>query len=280
MKYPLRHIGITQYYHQGLSLDFGWALLYGGINAPIYAVDDATVYGVEVQPAGGNVIFLKHDDGKCSAYGHLSKVIVKKGDRVKLGQQIGNMGNTGTRKSGESMPYHLHFALFSKVEKRYGNSDLDPFKYLEVYEDQHISNKTLKNFGSKLKYHKKEEIMYVNNVDYEGLVVRKSPGGANTGKVLKAGTRVVVEENQGYWSKIGENEWVWSLYLSKTCPKTKVVFNVKNPPLNVRNAPNIKTSKIIAGVKNGDVVQVYKTKNNMSKISPKEEAWVVSKYLK
>ena len=39
MRYPLQYIGITQGYHFGKCLDFGWNANYGGQNAPIYACD-------------------------------------------------------------------------------------------------------------------------------------------------------------------------------------------------------------------------------------------------
>lgn len=124
---------------------------------------------------------------------------------------------------------------------------------------------------------------YVIDVDDEGLVVHKSPAGSNTGELLKAGTPVKVYENQGYWSKIDEGKWVWSFNLSKNCPKTKKVFNVKKPPLNVRAGYKLGTkeyNKVIGKLYNGDVVQVYKTKNGWCKVSKEEERWVAGNYLK
>jgi SH3-like domain-containing protein len=277
MRYPVdKNIKVTQGHHQGKCLDFGWTSLMPGAGAtqPIYAVDNATVYSVENQPNGGLVIYLKHDDGKCSCYAHLSKALVKKSQKVKLGEQIGNMG-----KSGNSTGPHLHFGLFTSVSVRYKNSTLDPFKYLEVYDGQTVATKTQEKYGSQIKYHPKEVFKYVYNVDWEGLVVRKEPNGASTGKLLQAGTKVQVFETNGLWSRIGDKQWVYSAYLSNKEPKTKVVYNVKNPPLNVRVKPDA-NSKIIGGLKNGDRVQVYKTKKGWCKVAPKEEAWVAGNYLK
>lgn len=277
MRYPVdKNIKVTQGHHQGKCLDFGWTSLMPGAGAtqPIYAVDNATVYSVENQPSGGLVIYLKHDDGKCSCYAHLSKALVKKNQKVKLGEQIGNMG-----KSGNSTGPHLHFGLFTSVSVRYKNSTLDPFKYLEVYDGQTVSSATQNKYGSQIKYHPKEVYKYVYNVDWEGLVVRKEPNGASTGKLLQAGTKVQVFETQGLWSRIGDKQWVYSAYLSNKEPKTKVVYNVKTPPLNVRVKPDA-NSKIIGGLKNGDRVQVYKTKKGWCKVAPKEEAWVAGNYLK
>lgn len=278
MQYPVsKNIKITQGYHQGMCLDFGFTSLLPGATStqPIYAVDNAKVYSVENQPNGGLVIYLEHEDGKCSCYAHLSEAIVKKGQRVNIGQQIGRMG-----KSGKVTGAHLHFGIFTSVKVRYKNSTIDPFECLELYKGQYLAN-TAKNalYKDRIKTHQYEVYKYVHNVDWEGLVVRKSPNGTPTGELLKAGTKVQVLEDTGYWSRIGENEWVWSANLSNKEPKTKVVYNVKKPPLNVRDKPNT-SGKDIGNLYNGDIVQVYKTKNGWSKVSKQEEAWVSSNYLK
>lgn len=147
MRYPVNYINITQGYHQGKCFDFGWGFVPGGgATQPVYAVENAVVYSVEHQPNGGLVIYLKHDDNKCSCYAHLSKALVRKGQRVSLGQQIGNMG-----KSGRVTGPHLHFGLFSSVNVRYKNSTLDPFKYLEVYKGQNVKKATSDKYGDKIK---------------------------------------------------------------------------------------------------------------------------------
>lgn len=277
MIYPVsKNIKITQGFHGGYCLDFGFTSLYPGAgkNQDIVAVDDATVYSVENQPKGGLVIYLQHNDGKCSCYAHLSKAIVKKGQKVKLGQKIGNMGD-----SGQVTGPHLHFGLFSSVSVRYKNSTINPFDHLEVYEGQSVSSKTKDKYGNQIKYHVEKVYKYVYNVDFEGLVVRKEPNGEPTGKLLQAGTKVEVFENSGYWARIGDNEWVWSFCLSTKEPKTKSVYNVKKPPLNVRNKPNT-SGKVVGALNNGDRVQVYKMKNGWAKVSPDEECWVAGNYLK
>ncbi|MFW9993290.1 MAG: M23 family metallopeptidase [Candidatus Odinarchaeota archaeon] len=56
----------------------------------------------------GNYVVLEHQDGEYSFYGHLitGSLKVKKGDKVKEGQVLGNVGN-----SGNSDGPHLHFQL-------------------------------------------------------------------------------------------------------------------------------------------------------------------------
>ena len=52
----------------------------------------------------GNWVAVKHDNGAETFYGHLSKVEVKKGQRIEAGTVIGNQGNTGRSKGA-----HVHF---------------------------------------------------------------------------------------------------------------------------------------------------------------------------
>ena len=54
----------------------------------------------------GNVIVIDHGYGIKTRFGHLSKLLVKAGDRVKRGALIANVGNTG-RSTGP----HLHYEV-------------------------------------------------------------------------------------------------------------------------------------------------------------------------
>jgi len=58
----------------------------------------------------GNYVVIKHDNNLTTLYGHLSRYIVKKGDRVNRGQLIGYMGKTGW-----STGPHLHFTVYSSA---------------------------------------------------------------------------------------------------------------------------------------------------------------------
>ncbi len=67
----------------------------------------------------GNYVLIEHADGIRSFYGHNSKLNVKKGQRVKLGQKIAEVGSTGL-----STGPHLHF------EVRKGSMRLNPKYYI------------------------------------------------------------------------------------------------------------------------------------------------------
>jgi murein DD-endopeptidase MepM/ murein hydrolase activator NlpD len=55
----------------------------------------------------GNSVTLRHGYGIETIYGHLEELEVKAGDKVKRGQKIGLMGNTG-RSTGPHLHYQVH----------------------------------------------------------------------------------------------------------------------------------------------------------------------------
>jgi len=89
----------------------------------VKSVDDGVVVRSSPVAQGGgygNFIIIKHKDFY-SAYGHLSKREVNKGDTVKKGQLIGLVGSTGM-----STGPHLHF----EIRKTEDGSQVDPKPYL------------------------------------------------------------------------------------------------------------------------------------------------------
>lgn len=276
MRYPIDYISIPQGYGNGhKGIDFGWFSMIHH-HQPVFSVDDGIVIYAKYQATGGNVIHVKHSNGFVSEYGHLQDVCVKLGQRVTMGQQIARMGATG-KVSAE----HLHFGLCRGSEITYTSADqwVNPLNHLEVYKGQTVNDKAKKEYGSYIKYHVDEIVRYVYNVDDEGLVVHLTPNGKATGELLKAGTRVIVYEKEGLYSRVGEKKWVYSNYLSNKKPNVKTVYGVKVPPLNVRNKPNSK-GKVVGKLYNGDTVQVYKTKNGWAKTSKHEERWTAGNYLR
>ncbi|HEX5172058.1 MAG TPA: M23 family metallopeptidase [Cyclobacteriaceae bacterium] len=73
---------------------------------PVYATGDGTVETSHFSGSYGNVIYINHDHGFETRYAHLSRSAVKKGERVKRGQLIGYVGNTGN-----SVSPHLHYEV-------------------------------------------------------------------------------------------------------------------------------------------------------------------------
>jgi murein DD-endopeptidase MepM/ murein hydrolase activator NlpD len=73
---------------------------------PIKCAADGEVILVGDHYYAGNSVYVDHGNGVVSMYFHLSKPIVKEGDRVQRGQAIGLSGMSG-RATGP----HLHFSV-------------------------------------------------------------------------------------------------------------------------------------------------------------------------
>jgi murein DD-endopeptidase MepM/ murein hydrolase activator NlpD len=71
---------------------------------PIRTVGDGVVEFAGVQRGYGNVVEIKHRDGKSTLYAHMHSIAVRKGQSVSQGQNIGTVGSTGW-----STGPHLHF---------------------------------------------------------------------------------------------------------------------------------------------------------------------------
>ena len=66
----------------------------------------------------GNLVIVKHNNEFLSAYGHVRKLLVKEGDYIKAGQQIAEMGSSGTNR------VMLHFEI------RRSGQPVDPLRFL------------------------------------------------------------------------------------------------------------------------------------------------------
>lgn len=86
-------------YHKGVD----WAVSTG---TKVMASSGGTVTKAGWTSGGGYAVYIKHPDGRETRYKHLSKVLVKVGQKVKQGETIALSGNTGI-----STGPHLHFEL-------------------------------------------------------------------------------------------------------------------------------------------------------------------------
>ena len=77
------------------------------VGAPIYAAAGGVVVVQEYHPAYGNMVEVDHGNELITRYAHASRVLVNKGDIVKRGQKIAEVGSTG-RSTGP----HLHFEVW------------------------------------------------------------------------------------------------------------------------------------------------------------------------
>jgi murein DD-endopeptidase MepM/ murein hydrolase activator NlpD len=99
--------------HQGIDLA-------GPIGTPIYALTDGEV--VEAGPASGFGLWvvIRHGDGSKSVYGHVNRMFVDVGDRVRAGEEIAEIGNRGF-----STGPHLHLEIWDAE-----GTKINPIPYL------------------------------------------------------------------------------------------------------------------------------------------------------
>ncbi|MWJ42196.1 peptidase M23, partial [Clavibacter michiganensis subsp. michiganensis] len=111
---PIRSYGSYQSYGMRLHPILGyWRLHAGddfgaGCGTPIYATAAGTVQFAGGSSGFGNAITLNHGGGVTSVYGHMYSygVMVRTGQTVQAGQQIGAVGSAGL-----STGCHLHFEI-------------------------------------------------------------------------------------------------------------------------------------------------------------------------
>lgn len=91
----------------------------GNGGQPVRAAGDGVVvYSGSGLVGYGELIIVKHDDQWLSAYGHNRARLVNEGERVRSGQQIAEMGRSGTARD------MLHFEI------RHNGKPVDPLAYL------------------------------------------------------------------------------------------------------------------------------------------------------
>lgn len=98
--------------HQGIDLS-------GNTGEPIYVSGNGKVVEVRRNFFGyGREIVVDHGFGYKTRYAHLHTMLVKVGDMVRRGDQIGTMGNTGKSKG-----VHLHYEVI------YRDRRVNPLNY-------------------------------------------------------------------------------------------------------------------------------------------------------
>jgi hypothetical protein len=113
------------------------------IGTPIYATADGVIEEVSVKFSGyGKMIVIDHGFGYQSRYAHMHEFAIRQGQKVKRGDLIGYVGNTGL-----STAPHLHYeVLLNGVminPVHYFYNDLSPAEYEKVIELASIENQSL-----------------------------------------------------------------------------------------------------------------------------------------
>ena len=99
-------------FHYGLDIVAAWG-------NPVRATADGFILKINDDKLLGKSIIISHGLGFTTLYGHLSKISVGEGQKVKRGDVIGNVGNTG-----KAMGPHVHY------EVRINDKRVNPYNYL------------------------------------------------------------------------------------------------------------------------------------------------------
>ena len=174
------------------------------VGTPVHAMQDGVVIraadfsqpGITDGKIGyGRHVRIQHPEG-ISIYGHFSRLMVKEGDSVKAGQQIGLSGGaTSDPNSGMSTGAHLHGeyrmdGVKNPVPGGYVYNAIDILKYIEAEPIQ------------------EGEPLYKVRVKISNLLVRDGPG-TNYGKYpgYASGVYEIYEERNGY-GRIAAGKWI------------------------------------------------------------------------
>jgi murein DD-endopeptidase MepM/ murein hydrolase activator NlpD len=112
--------GNHQHFHRGIDI-------INVLNAPVRAGGDGVILSTGRNSLWGKNVLIDHGFGIKTQYGHLNKILVKKGQTVKKGDIIGKMGNTG-RTTGP----HLHYQVWV------GENPQNPFLFIAEDEQKKL----------------------------------------------------------------------------------------------------------------------------------------------
>lgn len=123
LMYPLDNIHVISNFGYRIHPVTGKKAFHRGVDyrartgTPVYSVASGVIKRAHTTKYGGRQVEIKHADGTETYYLHLSRILVKRGQKVKPRQLIGKAGSTG-RVTGP----HLHFGI------KYRGKWLNPLK--------------------------------------------------------------------------------------------------------------------------------------------------------
>jgi murein DD-endopeptidase MepM/ murein hydrolase activator NlpD len=117
----------TSEFHPGLDFT-------ANTGTKIYATGDGIIAEANANAQGyGNHVIINHGFGYQTLYGHMSRIAVREGQKIKRGELIGYVGSTG-RSTGP----HVHYEVIRNGEKinpiNYFFNDLSPAEYQQMIE--------------------------------------------------------------------------------------------------------------------------------------------------
>lgn len=107
--FKMRFHPILQKWAAHLGVDYA-----APTGTPVRSVGDGVVETAGAQGGYGNVVFVRHRNNHVTVYAHLSRIHVKRGQRVEQGQTLGAVGATGWATGP-----HLHYEF--RINGRHQN---------------------------------------------------------------------------------------------------------------------------------------------------------------
>jgi murein DD-endopeptidase MepM/ murein hydrolase activator NlpD len=120
--------------------------IFAPLGAPILACADGLVFSVGWNDVGGNRLWLRDSQGNEFYYAHLSAFtpLARNGMRVKAGEMLGFVGNTG---DAQGTPTHLHFEVHPSSLLFMGyDGAVNPTPYLNAW--KHLQDVRFSNVAS------------------------------------------------------------------------------------------------------------------------------------
>jgi murein DD-endopeptidase MepM/ murein hydrolase activator NlpD len=135
--YGYRYHPILKYRKFHAGMDFS-----AKVGTPIYATGDGKVIKVIRSSSYGKYIVIDHGFGYETLYAHLNEFKVKKGDKVKRGEIIGLVGNTGMS-SGPHLHYEVHKNGKVVNPVNFYHNDLTPEQYERLLKMSMVENQAM-----------------------------------------------------------------------------------------------------------------------------------------
>ena len=111
------------------------------VGTPVIAVADGVVAESSFQGGYGNMVVIQHNANQSTAYAHLSRMNVRKGQTIKQGDVVGAVGSTGL-----STGPHLHF------EFRINGRHVDPLTLAQQGSAEPVSSALRPQFNQRAQY--------------------------------------------------------------------------------------------------------------------------------
>ena len=109
---------------------------------PIYASGNGVVVRADRSSSFGNVVYINHGFGYKTVYAHMKKIATRKGKKVKRGDLIGYVGNTG-----RSVSPHLHYEVHKNGRPvnpiYYYYGDLTPEEFVAMQKEAEKGGQSL-----------------------------------------------------------------------------------------------------------------------------------------